>query len=321
MRFLTCDNAYKEAFDSLPHSTHEEWFLQSFGTSNYLDVALRSTGHEAKTLVRNFYSSTSDMMDDVREYDPDVILSREAGRFSGPDLRRMFPDKKLICTCSHAVDDAALQGFDAVLTSFPWFVDHLKSIGIRGEYLSLAFGRPVLDRIGELPKERDIPVCFIGGLGNRIWDQGTRTMAAIAEAIPDLFRWWGYVAGSLSDLPVALQKSYQGTAWGIEMYRLLARTKICLNRHGEIARGYGQNCRQWEAVGMGCYLLTDAVGEETYEATRYTDADNAIFCIRENLELWDARTKQNSLIGQKWILENGCFENRVPRFLSVVESL
>lgn len=318
MRWLTLDNAYQEAFDSLPHSTHEEWFLQSFGTSDFLDIALRSAGHEAKTLVRNFYSSMSHMMYDVREYDPDVILSREAGRFSGPELRRMFPDKKLICTCSHRVDDAVLPGFDVVFTSFPWFVEYCKSIGVRCEYLPLAFGRPVLDRLGPLPTERDIPVCFIGGLGSRIWDQGTRTMAAIAEAL-SYFTWMGYVAGSMSDLPVALQAAYRGNCWGIEMYRTLACTKICLNRHGEIARGWANNCRTFEGPGVGCYLLSDCDG--AFSCNVYSSSDDAIEKINRSLVSWDDGGRIFAESSQKSILEHHCFEHRVPHFLSVVESL
>lgn len=321
-KFLILDNAYNDAFNALPHANHDEWFQQCFGTSNFLDIALRAAGHEAKTLVRNFFSSHDEMAGEGRDFEPDVVLSREAGRFSGAWCRAKFPNAKLVCTCSHAVDDAALAGFDAVFTSFPWFVDHLKSIGVRCEYLPLAFGRPVLDRIGPLPAERDIPVCFIGGLGPRIWKQGTETMAAIAEAVPE-FRWWGYyAANSLSDLPASLQAAYQGQCWGIDMYRTLARTKICLNRHGEIAgRGgklWANNCRTFEGPGVGCYLLSDCDG--AFSCNVYSSAEEAISKIRLVLDSWDNGGAFFAETSQQTILEKHCFEHRVPRMLEVIES-
>ncbi len=249
-------------------------------------------------------------------FEPDVILSREAGRWSGRYLREHFPRKKLICTCSHRVEDSQLVGFDAVFSSFKWMPEHCAAFGVRCEYLPLAFGRSVLDAVPPA-KERDIPVCFIGGLGSRIWDKGTKTIAAIAEAIPD-FKWWGYVCGELRDLPESLQRSHQGAAWGIDMYRILARTKICLNRHGEIAGGWANNCRQYESGGMGCKLLSDCRGE--VNCAVYSSDEDAIQKI-EYSQKWGNIGDCGPERLQHDVLNLHTFEARVPKMLEVVESL
>jgi hypothetical protein len=323
MRFLFLDEIYPDAWAAGPHSTLDEWMRFSFGTSNFWDIALRAAGHESETHVLNY---DPHWQLKVANYKPDVVVSQNLsvwGAYEGSPLaefRRFNPKLKLIGMCSYKCDDHVKMGFDVIFSSFPWMIPRCKEIGVRCHYLPLAFGRPVLDRIGELPKERDIPVAFIGGLGSRIWDQGTKTMDAIATALPNDFKWWGYWVDNRSHMSMPLERAWQGPAWGADMYRILARTKICVNRHGEISRGSGNNMRQWESQGMGCYLLTDEFGE-IHEGSRYTNPDNAIFCIRDELELWDARTAANAKLGQEWVLNNECYENRVPQFLSVVESL
>lgn len=325
-RFISLDHAYEDAWNALPHSTPEEWFQQCFGTADFLDIALRAAGHEATT---HFTNGDPNYQLAIANFVPDVIISTAASRWGAyegsplAEMRRFNPKLKLVLFCSHRVDDYVLQGWDVIFSSFPWMVDHCKSLGVRCEYLPLAFGRPVLDRIGELPKDRDIPVAFIGGLGSRIWDSGTKTMAAIAEAVPS-FKWWGY---KLNDLHPSLERTYQGQAWGLDMYRILARTKICVNRHGEIAaRGgslFGNNMRQYEASGMGCILFTDHLGELQPEmnAFYYTGTHADVKIISDEMKSHPDEFKQFSDRGVENILANHCFENRMVPFLNVVENL
>lgn len=317
-RFFSIDHAYEDAWNALPHSTPEEWFQQCFGTADFLDVALRAAGHEATT---HFTNGDPHYQLAIANFMPDVIISTAASRWGAyegsplSEMRRFNPKLKLVLFCSHKVDDYVLQGWDVIFSSFNWMPEHCKNLGVRCEYLPLAFGRPVLERIGELPKERDIPVAFIGGLGSRIWEHGTRTMAAIADVVPE-FRWWGYKVG---ELPPSLERTHQGQAWGLDMYRILARTKICVNRHGEIARGFGNNMRQYEATGMGCVLLTDNAGELGLTCGEYHSPEEAI----EHIAKLQSGTiaKVYRMAGQGSTFERHTYESRVPTFLSVVENL
>ena len=312
-RFTVLDHMYPEAWASLSHSTDDEWFDNCFGTSNYWDLALAPHGHKSTTVIANRHSER--LVDWLRTVSHDVIVSREAGRWNGTALRQAFPRAKLVAFASHWVEDENLKGFDVVFSSFPLMPERCRKLGVRCEYLPLAFGRKVLDLVSP-PSERDIPVAFFGGLGNRIWKRGTDTMVDIACGVKE-FRWWGYKSGPL---PQILETTYQGECWGRRYFELLMRTKICLNRHGEVADGFGNNMRQYEATGCGCCLVTDDPGELNGLCKPYRDAWDAIAIVRDLL----GRGRYAESFGafaQGHILANHCYENRVPRFLEVVENL
>ena len=42
------------------------------------------------------------------------------------------------------------------------------------------------------------------------------------------------------------------------MYRVLARTQVAVNRHGDIAEDYANNMRLFEATGVGALLVTES---------------------------------------------------------------
>jgi len=54
-----------------------------------------------------------------------------------------------------------------------------------------------------------------------------------------------------------LHAVYQGEAWGREMYNILRRSRITLNYHIDLAEGWANNMRLYEATGSGTLLLTD----------------------------------------------------------------
>lgn len=311
-RFLWLDAVYPDAWSALPHATYDEWFAQCFGTADYWDIALRTYGHESDTLINN---AEFDILGKAAAIQPDVLCVQNVGLFPPHLLRARGIRSKLIAFCSYAADGLNLHGWDVVFSSFKWLAEALNRDGQRAVYLPLAFGRPVLERV-KYDGPRDIPVAFFGGLGSRIWRQGTETMAMIADLVPE-FKWWGY---RIERLPESLERSYQGPAWGQEYFRLLMRTRICLNRHGEIAKGEGNSMRQYEAPACGSYLLTDQQGE-LYSPRIYTDADDAVKSVRWLLDYWSAAEVEQAENEGRIVLENHCYENRVPAFLEAVNGI
>jgi hypothetical protein len=311
MRFLTLDWYYPEAYEAAKR--HPGGIFDfCHGTSDYMDICLRAAGHEAMTIVVN---GDPHWQVHVAEYKPTHIISQNVGMwgaYEGSPLSEMrrFAGCKLIGFCSYKAADQTLLGWDALFSSFPWMSDHCKSIGVRCEYLPLAFGKQVLRRLGEDPIERDIPVAFVGGLGNSIWSKGTTDMAAIADAIPE-FRWWGYKVGVL---PPSLERSHQGTAWGIDYYKLLHRIRILVNRHGEIAKGFANNMREFEGRGCGCFVASDCHG--VFGKNWPSDWSNILMRIAQK-----EHTATMAHDQQQDVLDCHCYENRVPEFLKVMESL
>ena len=69
-------------------------------------------------------------------------------------------------------------------------------------------------------------------------------------------RVFGYGAEALpSSSPI--RSSHGGEVWGLDMYRALARSRITLNRHINVAENNANNMRLYEATGVGTLLLTD----------------------------------------------------------------
>ena len=45
---------------------------------------------------------------------------------------------------------------------------------------------------------------------------------------------------------------------GRHMYQIYGRSQVVINRHGEVAQGYSNNLRIFEAPGMNALLMTEA---------------------------------------------------------------
>jgi hypothetical protein len=110
----------------------------------------------------------------------------------------------------------------------------------------------VLERLGK-PNDKSIPVSFVGGL-SRIHEERVNLLEQLCRHV-DLQIW----GTAIQDVPthLHLRRWYKGQAWGYDMYRILQRSKITLNHHGRWAGPYANNCRLYEATGVGTLLITD----------------------------------------------------------------
>jgi spore maturation protein CgeB len=116
---------------------------------------------------------------------------------------------------------------------------------------------------------------------------GNALLGEAAERAPIEF--WGY---SVDGWPpeATLRKAYRGEAWGLEMYRLLRSARVSLNRHIEVAEGYANNMRLFEATGVGTMLLTDMrrnladLFEPGVEVATYEGLDDLVAKIEYYLE-------------------------------------
>jgi spore maturation protein CgeB len=100
------------------------------------------------------------------------------------------------------------------------------------------------------------------------------------------------------------------------MYRVLARSRIVVNRHGDIAEGFANNMRLFEATGMGALLLTEEatnLGElfvPGQEVETYADADELVAKIRALLADEDRRAAI-AAAGQRRTLDDHTYARRM----------
>jgi spore maturation protein CgeB len=211
--------------------------------------------------------------------------------------------------------------YDLVISSLPNFVEWFSRHGVRARYNQLAFEPSLLDALGPQP-ERDIPLSFVGSLspehtGRVAW------LEEIARNAP--LKVWG---NGIERLPLSspLRAIYQGEAWGRGMYDVLRRSRITLNCHINIADGWANNMRLYEATGAGAMLLTDRQRnlDEIYvggrEVAAYGSVPECLEMIRKYLADEPARASI-AAAGQRKAIEINNYRRRTGEIIGHVEAL
>jgi hypothetical protein len=294
MKLLIVDIYYSGFLDHLYATTAglrsrpyaEQWRLlmdQCFGTADFYSEALRPLGYDAHEVVANCaplqrrwarqhaahlwaayplycirgkreewsFAVLKAQLDKLR---PDILYVQDVNWMDPALLEAVRRKGQFIVgqTACALRKDIDFRQYDLIVSSFPHYVRRLRQQGVKCEYLRLAFGSRVLNLLGPvLPGQA---VVFVGGYSTTTYVNGSQLLEHVASRVSVDF--WGYGAESL---PVTslVHQAYHGEAWGIGMYRILAASRIALNRHGEIAGRSANNMRLFEATGVGSLLLTD----------------------------------------------------------------
>jgi spore maturation protein CgeB len=189
----------------------------------------------------------------IRHYKPDVILNHDMYTIGGRFLEEAASDARLIVgqIASPLPNNEEYSAYDLIVSSLPNLVSHFRGLGLKCVANSLAFEHTVLDRLPD--EEPTIPVVFVGTLSKH---HASRT--ALLEHLCNHvdIEIWGE---GVKDLPndSSVRSRYKGPSWGIDMYRLLRKSRIAINQHIDIAGNYANNCRLYEATGVGTMLITD----------------------------------------------------------------
>lgn len=330
MRIALIDTYYDAFLRSLPPLTDgydaelSKLMDHAFGASFYSEN-LRALGHECIDIIANYESLQMlwlkehdsfilfDYQSEIAcrqlaEFRPDVIFLQDLSLLG----KVGFKDAIIAAQCSCAFTRSS--GLDVVFTSLPNHVEKFRTLGVpRVEYLPLAFEPSMLKYASA---ERDIDISCCAGVGKQShWARGTDVLEAVAERFGEMFQWYGY---GPENLPAdsALRKCYRGSAWGVEQYRLYGHSKLCVNRHGEIAAGFTNNLRCYEAQGMGAMLLTEEspnLRELFPSAVPYDDAEDLCSKIEYFLGADGERDRDMyAKWGQDWVLRNHTYAQRMP---------
>jgi hypothetical protein len=306
-----------------------------FGTAYYYSDAFKKMGWTAIDIIGNdtdgrklwcaeagltYENDQASVIDQLVIFEPDIVYMQDLGFFEPTQIaglkKRLYWKFVSQHSCPWAGDNR-IKAFDAVFSSFPHYLPRISALGVQTSMLPIAFGHRVLEHIK--PQRRDLPVTFVGGLNGTSghWAQGTVMMEHVAAEVP-AFKWWGYFIGEPRNYP-ALQRTYQGPAWGMKMYNVYARSQMVINRHGEVAEGYSNNMRMFEATGCGALLLT----EQSKNLHDYFAPGMECVAYREPAELVDIINKQllwqPELVadiakrGQALTLENHTYEKRLAQ--------
>jgi spore maturation protein CgeB len=256
----------------------------------------------------------------IRALKPDILYCHDLSFFPKWALGAIRPHVSLIVGQIAYIlpPPEFVEGYDLILTSFPHFVSKIRAAGIASEYFRLGFDPRVMDAFEGV--ERDIDVSFVGAIG-RSHRNAVPLLERLCRETP--IRIYGYGAADLApDSPILTR--YEKEAWGLDMYRVLARSKITVNRHISVAENNANNMRLYEATGMGTLLLTDKKDnlEELFETGReveiYSDAEEAAAKILALLSQ-PQRRSDIAAAGQARTLREHTYQKRMQELLVILD--
>lgn len=256
----------------------------------------------------------------IEESNPDVLYLQDLSILNPDTLKKAKRYCKLLVgqIACPLPSEKQIKCFDLILTSFPHYVQYFRKLGIKSEYFKLAFEPRVLKKIGNSKKIYD--VSFIGSFSYH-HRGGTKLLEKVVRETP--VNIWGQGLNIFSSFS-PLYKNYHGQVWGLDMYRILAQSKIVINRHISVARNYANNMRLYEATGMGAMLITDEkenlnnlfeVGKEIIMYKNSTDLIQKIkyFLTHEKERLKIAKA------GQKRTLGGHTYKKRMKELISNIK--
>lgn len=210
-----------------------------------------------------------------------------------------------------------LKEFDLIVTSLPHYVEKLRKNGVRSEYFKIGFDPRILDKIGK--QKRIYDVTFVGGISPS-HKKGLRLLKALANKIK--IDMWGY--GKEYLVPgTKLHKYHHGEVWALDMYKILAQSKITINRHIDVAEKYANNMRLYEATGMGALLITDKKNnlKELFDINKevvdYKDATDLARKVTYYLGHPKVR-KMIARVGQSKTIKNHTYGIRMSELLKII---
>jgi hypothetical protein len=359
-RFLTAYYAANPALAGQSYEQQRRALLdQAFGTADFYSRHLRELGHEAEDLIVNCTPLQSTWahengvsfsalvaalpprllrlpavgpllsaipglanaaVEQIKRFRPDVLYCQDLWVLTPAHMAELRQHAKLIVgqIASPLPPSKYLESYDLILTSFPHYVPRLRGAGIAAEYFRIGFDPRVLDLLG--PVERDIDVSFVGGI-SRHHGNALSTLEYLAETTPVTF--FGYGAGGLARNS-SIRPRHRGEVWGLDMYRALARSRLTLNRHINVAENYANNMRLFEATGVGTLLITDRKDNlgELFEVGRevvaYTTQEEAAEHIRYYLS-HPEEARAIAAAGQARTLREHTYRSRMEELAPLLE--
>lgn len=256
----------------------------------------------------------------VRAFKPDVLYCQDLSFFPGEVLKELKRDVRLVVgqIACPLPPESFLRGYDLILTSFPHFVDRLRALGVGSEYFRIAFDERVLELLG--PVKRDIGSSFVGGI-SRHHGKALPLLEYLANSTD--IRFFGYGARSLPRSS-PIRKRHGGEVWGLDMYRALARSRVTLNRHIDVAENFANNMRLYEATGVGAMLVTDhkdnlgdlfEIGREVVAYSSWEEAAEQIRYYTEH----PAEAEAIARAGQARTLSEHTYSKRMEELVPILK--
>lgn len=296
--------------------SHSEWIraneakLSLWARVRFTTVLVLAGVFSRSTINRRLWPWFAKIL--VESTKPDVVYVMSSSIFRRRDLDWMTRSGvvPVLQQSASAPSPEVLGGYRAMVSCLRRLTDYAAGLGLSSLHLRLGFDLGMLDP--GPPLRRDIDVSFVGSV-TPVHPITVPLLRAVAAKVPGLEIYGPPSKAVVSD-PL-LAKHYRGEAWGQEMLEILRRSKIALNRHGDVPGDEAGNYRLYEATGCGAALVTDRMNylEELFvlgeEAEIYDTPDQAgdiVVALLENeskraalAKVGEERTKREHHIGAR----------------------
>ncbi|MAE64451.1 MAG: hypothetical protein CMJ18_09290 [Phycisphaeraceae bacterium] len=254
----------------------------------------------------------------IRSFEPDVVLNHAPYEIAPGFWRRIKGAYRVLAAQIAAPLPSAVDWspYDLVISSLPNYVERFNAQGVRSELFRLGFDPRLIDEVPESSDRHE--VSFVGSLSVRHRHR-IDWLRRVGRAVP--LSIWGPRTSAITRDPI-LNGAYRGSAWGMQMYRILRDSRITLNHHIGIAGEYANNMRLYEATGMGAMLLTDwkvnlaDMFEPDVEVATYRDPDDCVQRIRLHLDD-EPRRAEIAASGQQRTLRLHNYERRMDELAGI----
>jgi len=255
-------------------------------------------------------------------FKPDILYCQDLSFFSGNILKEIKEETNIKLVVGQIAcplpPNSFLEPYDLILTSFPHFVEILNKKGIKSQYFKIGFDKRILSKIRN--SERDINFSFVGGISKH-HKSALETLKFLA--LNQGLQIYGYGAKKLP-FNSTIRKNHFGEKWGLDMYKILSRTRISLNRHIDVSLNNANNMRLFEATGMGSLLLTDKkdnlnqLFEIDKEIVTYSCKEEALEKVKYLLEN-PHKISEIALAGQARTLKDHSYEVRMKELIEILK--
>ena len=319
-------NLRKLGYEAIDIIANDEILQRTWANENKLEVEKSDLISKLQTfpLIHKFIGRPDWIqtitLEQIRKEKPDIVYMQDLSVLNISTLKKVKKYCRLLVgqIACPLPNKQNLKQFDLILTSFPHFVERFSKMGIKSEYFKIGFEKRILNKFKKFKRKYNLT--FVGGISPS-HRKGLKLLNYIAKHIKiDV---WGY--GKELLLPTSnLYKYHHGEAWALDMYKVLAESKITINRHIDVAENYANNMRLYEATGMGTMLLTDKkdnlgdLFKTGIEVVEYSSPKDLVKKVKYYLKNEKERTRI-ARKGQLRTLRDHTYNVRMKELIKIIE--
>lgn len=278
----------------------------------------------ARRYLHHFGHIHGTLLKQIQEASPDVVFIQDLNLITPKLATEIKKHTSLLVgeIASPLPPKAYFENYDLIVSALPSIVSQAQSWGIASEFIPLGFEKNWAKYAISPASSREIDAVFVGSF-SRHQPQTVPLLQAVAREVPGL-RIYGEVSDDVLTSS-GLTEYYFGPAWGEQMFKVLGKSKVVVNRHGTIAGDYAVNMRMYEATGMGAALVTEAksnlselfaLEKEVITYSGYEDAAQQVAQLLADEKRLDAI----AAAGQAKTLSEHTYANRANTLSGILET-